>query len=115
MAWNPHKARECLDGSALVSFIDERDKLSAFRLRSGREIALLEENERKVSVYLSCIPQHMPDVVPDGTYTPTASKIGRHSNLELITKTLGFNHHAFKVTILSQDGLERLLAWYQYA
>lgn len=115
MAWNPPEARAYLDASPLVTFIGERDKLSGFALKSGRELALIEENEKKVSIYLSCVPQNMPDVVPDGVYPPSASKTGRHSNLELITKTLGFKHQAFKVAVQSRAGLALLLSWYQYA
>lgn len=115
MAWNPIQARSLLDSSLLVSFISERDKLSAFKTKSGRELALIEENSSKVSIYLTRIPYHMPMIKPDGVYGTNADKRGRHSNLALITETLGFEHKAYKVHVESEVALERLLAWYQYA
>ncbi len=115
MVWNPVQARSQLNKSKLICLIDERDKLSAFKTNSGRELALIEENKTKVSIYLSRVPYHMPDVVLDNRYEPNGTKMGRHSNLALITKTLGFEYAAFKVHVKSEVALDRLLNWYQYA
>ena len=115
MIWNPTKARSLLGKSHLLTFIAERDKLSAFQFSSGRELALNEENTSKVSIYLSRVPYHMPMVTPDGIYEPNADRRGRHSNLQFITKTLGFNHKIYKVHVESEAALEHLIGWYQFA
>jgi len=115
MTWDPTAARTLLNGSSIVKFQDELSKLSVFKFDSKREIALLEENKFKVSIYLSCAPCNMPDVVIDEEYHPTSEKSGRHSNLQVITQTLGFGHKAFKVEVKSMSGLVKLLEWYQYA
>lgn len=115
MTWNPTQARTLLNISPLVCFIDERNKLSSFKTKSGQELALIEENSFKVSIYLSRIPYHMPMVTLDGIYEPNAYKKGRHSNLALITETLGFEYKAFKAHVKSEAALECLLEWYQYA
>lgn len=115
MTWNPSQARTLLDSNPLLNLSDEKKKLSAFKLNSGRELALIEENKSKVSIYLSCAPLHMPDVFLDETYEPSSSKKGRHSNLALITESLGFEHKVYKVHVKSDIALKRLIEWYQYA
>ena len=115
MIWNPVEARKFLDNSPLVEYLDERDKLVAYKTTTGNELALIEENAKKVSVYVSRYPNYMPDVLLDGSYKPTTEKKGRHSNLELITESLGFNHQAFKLNITSKSGFDLFLSWYQYA
>jgi len=115
MAWDPKAARKVLDSSPLTSFVDERDKLSSFRLPSGRELALVEENDKKVSVYLFPAPHNLPNAVLEKHYPPSASNSGRHSNLQLITSTLGFSSDACRVHVKDQEALEALLHWYQHA
>lgn len=115
ITWNPIRARFILDNSPLLTFIDESQKLSAFRTKAGRELALNEENSSKVSVYISRAPYHMPDVKRDADYEPNLGKRGRNSNLESITETLGFKQKVHRVHVESEEGLKLLLAWYQYA
>jgi hypothetical protein len=115
MAWDPKAARTALDSSHLAKFVDERDKLSNFRLPNGREIALIEENAKKVSVYIFPAPHHLPNAVVEEHYPPTTTSSGRHSNLQLITSTLGYNSDAYRIHLKDQKSLDELLYWYQYA
>ena len=115
MAWDPKTARKALETSPLVSFVDERDKLSSYKLPNGRELALIEENEKKVSVYLFPAPLNLPNAVLEKHYPPTTSNSGRHSNLQLITSTLGFNSDACRMHVKDEKAMENLLHWYQYA
>lgn len=113
MTWNPSSARDALQRSALTTFIDERKKICSFRLENGREIALLEENSKKVSVYVWPEPIGLPGVKVEKCYAPTATRKGRHSNLELITSTLGFSSRACRVTLVDIHALQALLDWYR--
>ncbi len=82
---------------------------------SGRELALAEENKQKVVIYLNRAPLHLPGALVEHTYQPSSVNAGRHSNLQLITDTLGFSYKAHRVKVTSSEALERLLFWYQYA
>lgn len=115
MTWDPKAARKFLDSSPITSFVDERDKLSNFRLPNGRELALIEENSKKVSVYVFPAPENLPNAILEERYPPTAGTTGRHSNLQSITSTLGFRSEACRMHIKDQKALEDLLHWYKYA
>ena len=115
MAWSPIEARRVLDSSPLTSFIDEREKLSSFKLPNGRELALIEENKAKVSVCMFPAPKHLPNTVLEQHYLPTTTASGRHSNLENITSTLGFASNACRMHVKDQKAQEELLHWYRYA
>lgn len=112
---DPVIARIMLDDASNVEEIGQRDKLVAFRMPSGRELALIEENAKKVSVYTEVYPKHMPDVVCEKTYPAVTTRQGRHSNLELITNNLGFSDRAHRLHLKTEESLERFLTWYQYA
>lgn len=115
MTWNPVAARKRLEASSLACFKGELEKLSAWMMPSGRELALSEENKRKVTIYLSRAPRHLPGVAVEHTYLPSLVNAGRHSNLQLITDTLGCTHKAHRLSVESLEAFERLLLWYQYA
>ncbi|WP_064608963.1 hypothetical protein [Photobacterium sp. J15] len=115
MSWDPKKARNLLDKSSLTTYLNEMDKLVSYKMLSGRELALIEENKFKVSIYVEIAPSELDDVILTKTYEPTKNKRGRHSNLELITSKLGFNNEAHLLHVQSETGLINLLDWYQRA
>jgi hypothetical protein len=115
MSWNPKEARKLLNNSSLTTYLDEKDKLVSYKMISGRELALIEENKFKVSLYVEIVPSELADVMLTKTYEPAKNKRGRHSNLELITSKLGFNNEAYLLHVKSETGLINLLDWYQRA
>jgi hypothetical protein len=115
MSWNPIEARKLLDKSSLTTYLNEKDKLVSYKMLSGKELALIEENKFKVSIYVEIAPLGLDDVILTKTYTPTRNKRGRHSNLELITSKLGFSNEAHLLHVKSETGLIDLLDWYQSA
>ena len=115
MSWNPKEARKLLDKSSLTTSLDEMDKLVSYKMLSGRELALIEENKFKVSIYVEISPSELDDVMLTRTYEQTKNKRGRHSNLEVITHKLGFNNEAHLLHVKSETGLINLLDWYQGA
>jgi hypothetical protein len=114
MAWSPSEARKLLDLSANVIFIRSIKKLSGFEMGSGRQLALSEENSNKVSIYMKCVPQNMPDVLVEQAYSPTTKRVGRHADLEGLISSLGYSESAYRVNVASKSGLERLIYWYKY-
>jgi hypothetical protein len=115
MNWNPTAAEKILDASANLKFEGEGEKLRVYTFPSGREIALLTENLSKVSVYGSTYPRHIAEVKLTTSYAPTRKKSGRHSNLEYMTRTLGFAHSAFLLNVTTGEGFQKFLKWYQHA
>lgn len=115
MELNPTVARKILESSPVVIFRDEREKLSCFQTSSGRELALIEENKSKVSVYLEVYPMYLAETVMEKVYEPTSKNEGRHSNLQYISTKLGHSDRIYKMHIQSEEALEKLLHWYQYA
>ena len=112
---NPIEARIILNSSIDTTFIDERDKLSSFKMQSGRELALIEENKQKVSLYVEVYPCFMPEVIVEEEYIPQPKNVGRHSNLYYITSKLGFGNRDYRLHIKTKEGLELFLNWYKYA
>ena len=115
MSWNPVKARQVLDSSKIAQFIREVDKVAGYELASGRELALIKENEQKVAIYVAVAPRNMPDVLVDREYMPTANKGGRNADVGPICQSLGFDRQAYSLHVKSEEGLLNLLNWYQYA
>ena len=112
---DPKEARRILNSSTETTFIDERDKLSSFKMESGRELALIEENKQKVSLYVEVYPCFMPEVIVEEEYIPQPKNVGRHSNLHYITSKLGFENRAYRLHIKTEEVLELFLNWYKYA
>ena len=112
---NPINARRILDTSPIVNFRYEREKLSCFETASRRELALIEENKGKVSIYVEIYPKHLPEAVMEKEYKPTPTNEGRHSNLQYISANLGHSNLVYRMQIQSEDALNKFLHWYQYA
>jgi hypothetical protein len=115
MSWNPSKAEEILATNPLVELLGKTDKILAYKFDSSRELALSIQNKTKVSVNVSAYPENLPGIVLSATYPPTKEKEGRHSNLESLTKTLGYENKAYMLEVQSMESMNKLLHWYQYA
>ncbi len=115
MSWNPKQAEEVLNASALTEKIGSTEKILAYKFESNREIALSIQNTTKVSVYVSKYPENLSGIVLTDTYPPTSKREGRHSNIDSLTKTLGYAHKAYLLEVKSMEELKKLLHWYQYA
>lgn len=115
MTWNPEKARKILDASHTATFCRSVKKISGFQFESDRELVLLEENKNKVTLYVAVAPHNMPDVEVQEEYFPSSSKSGRHADIEAVSRSLGYDHTAYRVHIKSEKALECFIHWYQYA
>jgi len=115
MSWSPVVAKKVLLANSLVTFSREVDKVSGFVFKSGRELALIQENTKKVSIYVSVAPINMPYVEVDRIYEPTMTKSGRNADVEAVCRTLGYEYQAFSLHIKTSAAFQLLLNWYQYA
>lgn len=76
---------------------------------------LLEANITKVTVYVSVAPCYMSDVEVEEEYLPTFTKRGRHADIESVSRSLGYEHKAYRLHVKTEVTFELLLDWYQYA
>ncbi len=112
---NPKSAKHLLDKHPLVKPIGKSEKLAAYRLSSGRELALSIQNKQKTSLYIEVRPEVGVNVLVEKRYAPNFTKGGRHAHLNYLTEHLGFKSFAYRATAKTEGGLNELLEWYQRA
>lgn len=66
-------------------------------------------------MYLGVFPKYMSGMTMDKPYAFVKDKSGKYSDLELITKNLGFSGHVFKLPIRSEEALLQCSDYYQFA